>query len=426
MQIQSIEKLLQAVKIRVDSLHEAERRMAERLAPNFNLFDFFRGDENGISLCLACLLDPKGTHGQGHKFLSLFIKQLPPLARGVPNWLSNLPQKILTERATDKIEQNNRRIDISIEWRNGVVGIENKPWANDQDQQLADYARHLQESAKGLGFKDNWLLIYLSDREPDKSSLPPEQRASYRENGNYVEIDYTMLCAWLDECAKESKALVIRVFIEELAKYIRSSVMGELENDVENEVVDLILADQNIEGAFLVAKSFRAAQMKLLERFFAKLRRDLSHSQYTLFQPYESRVFWQSPSDQIIWFAINGNIAGQKKYLCFEFVRPGNSLGWGIKRKDEFANETVDEASWKEINSSMGSCLNRSGRLSPPWWPWRVDALSDEFDGIDVRDWNDSPEPWQAMADGRLANAIVKLACKIYGDVFKGKELLLC
>lgn len=421
MEIRSIEKLLNAVKIRVDSLHEAEQRVAERIAPNFNLFDFFRGDENGLSLCLACLLNPRGTHGQGEKFLAAFIKHLPRLPGGTPDWLIGLPQSVQTEKATDRIERNNRRIDIAIEWRNGVVGIENKPWATDQDQQLADYARQLQASAEAKNAANNWLLIYLSDHEPDKSSLSEKQRERYRESGNYVEIDYRMLCAWLDECTKESKALVVRIFIEELAKYIRSSVMGELDNDVENEVVNLILADGNLEGAFLISQSFRSAQVRLLKKFFTQLRSGLSLCQYALFVPDENKLFVSSHG--ITWFAINGNIPDAKKYLCFQFYGTANRFQWGIKRKDDFAN-TPQNCSWEAINSLMEKCMERKGENSS-WWPWLVDADLDEFDGIDIRAWSDSLKPWQAMMDGSLANAIIKLASKVYGDVFKNHKDLL-
>lgn len=413
---------MHAVKIRVDSLHEAEQRVAERIAPNFNLFDFFRGDENGLSLCLACLLNPRGTHGQGEKFLAAFIKHLPLLPGGTPDWLTGLPQSVQTEKATDRIERNNRRIDIAIEWRNGVVGIENKPWATDQDQQLADYARQLQASAEAKNAANNWLLIYLSDHEPDKSSLSEKQRERYRESGNYVEIDYRMLCAWLDECTKESKALVVRIFIEELAKYIRSSVMGELDNDVENEVVNLILADGNLEGAFLISQGFRSAQVRLLKKFFTQLRSDLSLRQYALFIPDENKLLVSSHG--ITWFAINGNIPDTKKYLCFQFCGAANRFQWGIKRKDGFAN-TPPNYSWEEINSLMEKHMKRKGENSS-WWPWLVDADFDEFDGIDIRAWSDSLKPWQAMMDGSLANAIIKLASKVYGDVFKNQEDLLC
>lgn len=419
MQIRSVEKFLHAVKIRVDSLHEAERRIADRLAPNFNLFDFLQRDENAISRCLACLLDPQETHGQGAKFLSAFIKYLSLPTRTTPNWLHGIPQRVQVEKATDRIENNMRRIDICIEWPDGVLGIENKPWAIDQDQQLADYAIQLQRTASRKGSENQWLLIYLSDQQPDERSLPVAEKERYSKSGNYLEINYQTLCDWLDECAKECKAAVVRIFIEELAKYIRSNVMGLLDNSVENEVVDLILSDANLETAFLISKSFHAVQTRLLEDFFNDLRKGLAASQRSLSIPNENKLL--DAAQKISYFDITGNIPEQKKFLSFEFNGYDNNFFWGIKR----GYGVPRDETWEAINSLMQSSMKREGKLYDTW-PWYADAdPAQEFDGIDVLAWSHSVETWQAMRDGRLAKAFVKLADRVYGEVFKDKEELL-
>ncbi len=422
LQIQSIKQFLQAVKIRVDTLSEAERRVAERLAPNFNLFDFFRGDENGISRCLACLLDPKESHGQGNKFLAAFVKHLNFQAGKLPDWLHGLPQKVEVERATDRIENYNRRIDISIEWSDGVVGIENKPWAKDQYRQLGDYADQLKSTAAAMGGGNNWLLIYLSDHEPDKNSLSDEQRDAYQTSGNYLEIDYRMLCMWLDECAKESKALVVRIFIEELAKYIRSSVMGELKEGVEKELVSLIKEEGNFETAFQVCRAFFAAQDCRLNSFLDDLKIELERqTQHRFILKYDRDELFARKSQ--CGFRILDENPNQYMELGFGFnYKDWQLFYWGIGCVEVVCR---DEERRGQIAAEMNASFTPRGKTEGRW-AWWIYADNEGFGGIEnINNWSESLEPWQAMADGRLVNAIVKIACKVYGEVFKGKESLL-
>lgn len=419
MQIRPIENFLQAVKLRVESLIEAERLVSERLAPNFNLFDFFKGGENEISRCLACLLDPTETHGQGNKFLKAFVKHLGCQLGQVSDWMCGSPRSVQTERATDRIENSSRRIDIAIEWSHGILGIENKPWAIDQDRQLEDYALQLQTVALGKGFEKHWLLMYLCDHQPDPSSLSNELRTAYQASGNYVEINYQMLCAWLDECAKESKALVVRIFIEELAKYIRSSVMGELDKSIENEVAKLIL--ENYETAFQISRAFGAAQNQLLNRFFSDLENELGKQNHHKFILRLDKDSLDPKKGRCSFSILDGNF-DQKKSLAFEFEGSGFSqFFWGIARQDSTVskNET-----WPEIMTEMNTGLKRQGRMTDvwPWWVWAEPA---DFGGIDIRNWSNTPAPWQAINDGRLVRAIVEIACNVYGEVFKNKEQLL-
>ena len=49
---------------------------ANKLAPDFNIFNYMRGDEMGLSRCIASLLNPTETHGQGNWFLKEFLKRI--------------------------------------------------------------------------------------------------------------------------------------------------------------------------------------------------------------------------------------------------------------------------------------------------------------------------------------------------------------
>ena len=74
--MENLQNLLNKVNAKVQALKTAKQLYGEQLAPNFLVFDFVNTNEIGLSGILACLLDPKGTHGQKTLFLESFIKKM--------------------------------------------------------------------------------------------------------------------------------------------------------------------------------------------------------------------------------------------------------------------------------------------------------------------------------------------------------------
>ena len=161
--------LLKNVFFNVSTLQQARNRFADQLAPDFRLFDYLRTDEYGLSRCLVDLLDPQGKHGQGRVFLDLFLARIEAAA-----WVgSDRCHSVVAE----KVIENGRRIDIYLKFDSGVIGIENKPWAGDQNQQLKAYADWLKKDANDR----NWLLIFFSNRDPSEKSILKEERAEHTD-----------------------------------------------------------------------------------------------------------------------------------------------------------------------------------------------------------------------------------------------------
>ncbi len=195
---------------------EVKKYTDRYLASDFNLIELFVTREEDLSRAIAVLLDPIGGHGQGTVFLKKFLDRL-----GVSTDSNPEKATVRTEASTD----TGRRIDVLIEFADGFkIGIENKPWAGDQESQLKDYADHLAKTTGG-----NYKLVFLGGyrKEPSEWSIPKGERQRLEEDGKLICVDYTgFLLPWLRECLKECEADKVRWFIRDFIAWIESNFRG--------------------------------------------------------------------------------------------------------------------------------------------------------------------------------------------------------
>ena len=205
----------------------AQRAQAEldrRAAPRFSLFDFFHERETDLSRVFGGLLDPSGTHGQGDTFLRLFLDEVRGVLDG--EVLGRFPagnlrdSRVYLEHHTD----TGRSIDIVVRVRGDTwIGIENKPWAGEQPNQVSDYLKYLRTRAGSDTDPDAW-LVYLSGDGKRPETLPddPEDRIRcptlpYRG----AECGSPSLASWVEKCRIECKAERVRWFLTDLFEYMR-------------------------------------------------------------------------------------------------------------------------------------------------------------------------------------------------------------
>jgi len=183
------------------------------LASDFNIFEnIISPDENKISDIIAFLLDPKESHGQKDIFYKKFVEILE-----IKQNINYEKLSISRESPTLYIENSRRRIDITIDHdRRFAIGIENKPWAGEQIDQIKDYSEDLRKE-----YKDNYILIYLSGNGSEPNSISKEKREYLKRNNKLKSISYSIeLKFWLEECYKECKADKIRWLLNDLISYI--------------------------------------------------------------------------------------------------------------------------------------------------------------------------------------------------------------
>ncbi len=212
--------LAPAVRIAQRAQAELDRRAATR----FSLFDFFHEREEDLSRVFGGLLDPGGTHGQGDTFLRLFLDEVREVLDGEVKErfpAGNLRNsRVYLEHRTDE----GRSIDIVVRVPSGAwIGIENKPWAGEQPNQVSDYWEYLHTKADRETDSEAW-LVYLSGDGNQSETLPekPEDKMRcptlpYRG----AERNSPSLENWVEKCRAGCEAERVRWFLTDLLEYIR-------------------------------------------------------------------------------------------------------------------------------------------------------------------------------------------------------------
>ncbi len=213
-------------RVEYKAYKKIKREVDRYLSTDFNFIEILSPDENKISDLIKILLEPNGIHGQGTKFLELFIKTLSKNTG--KNFNYNLSTaKILREKSTILLEKEkqNRRIDLFIDLGKLVIAIENKPWAGEQQEQLEDYFEYLQRLMKKENIHD-FLLIYLHGTGEKPTSIKKELVENNKDKLLFTSYQ-KLLKPWLEECYKECESQKVRFFIKDFIDWIDKNFKGD-------------------------------------------------------------------------------------------------------------------------------------------------------------------------------------------------------
>jgi hypothetical protein len=231
----AIESGIRAIALEIPRC-DAERHGAELYgAPRFSVFSLFGDRETTLSRVLADLLDPSGSHGQGLVFVNALLEMLE-LDR-----LSRLDRSVsVRTEAPVSVEgrDTSRRIDILIETADFLIGIENKKWTGQSENQLADYWTHLKKEA---GTSRKPILIYISSEDPGNSSL-------FQVPYHHADEEVPSIARVLRIARRDIKAARINDFIEDFSGWIDRTFarIGGGEMDIYREtIVEAIRRDRN-------------------------------------------------------------------------------------------------------------------------------------------------------------------------------------
>lgn len=385
-------RMLGEVDFEIRVVRDVARRLAASTAPNFSVFDFVRTDEMGLSTCLAALLDPNGAHGQGSTYLRQFLQILE--AEEHDGWFDDLNSAtVLTEAPANDM----RRLDIHVKLSGGrAVGIENKPWAGDQNLQLSDYASFLERTSRPAG----WKLVYLSDRAPSERSIERDRFNDLIETGRLKLVSFHVLACWLATCLRLTKPNNVRSFLEQMEQFIRQRMCGEVDMSESETVREIVLGSQGtLRAAILVGKTLNSVKRHLLDHClrgpFEKAMHDIGLTP----------VWDQSLLEMRIYTGFGTRFAPDAAgYLRFEFERAGlNGLFWGIRRTQKLENGTPNHPAATALYKTMAQAFGRGG--ASDYWLWySTDVTSIGTGDTRIsRDWDRDEIPWLRMQELTLA-----------------------
>ncbi len=229
----ALERFFSEMRGRLKTAESMRAVIARESSPDFNLLHALGIGEVHLSRLLARLLDPKAEHGQGSLFLHGFLElcRTPDVTREGGAVLPDLePLNRVTVRLEHQTDRR-RRIDILLRSGDGrsAVGIENKPWAGDQKDQLADYCGYLEGA-----FPGRWLLVYLVG-DPERP-IPVEseriRKVTYDELAKCLE-------ATLGRIRSPIAAASTRQFLHYIERKFRGGWSLEAMTDIE-QIIDAV------------------------------------------------------------------------------------------------------------------------------------------------------------------------------------------
>ena len=242
-----LEEFSLSLRQKLQIYRREKRRWDPFLSTDFNVVSEFIildkknfPKENRLSDIIACLLDANGSHGQGSKFLDGFLKclykknhidiaseQRPCFLKHLFNKkrpdrvaeLSGKQPQVKREDPTLNNENQRRRIDITIDFEEIFgIGIENKPWTHESNDQLKDYYSEL----KGEYENEEFCLVFITPNGdcPQTVCKPKE----LIKKGELYCLSYSSdILEWIEECWQLCESDRFRWFLRDFKEYIHNT-----------------------------------------------------------------------------------------------------------------------------------------------------------------------------------------------------------
>lgn len=302
----------------------------------FSAFQYLNLNEVLMSTIFKDLLNPRGKHGQGALFLDEFLNLLE-----IENPVLTERFSIITEALTSHLDSN-RRIDILLNWSNKfVIGIENKPYAIDQENQLSDYSKQLSKE-----FNDNYVLVFLSNRSPDPSSIEKVMAESLTKQKKFIHLGFNDIIIWLEKSKEKVKLPKITHYIEDLINKIKMDVNNE--NRGNSELIELLLnSEENIKATFEIVSSFDGLRTQIAINFVEELKNLLINDE----KAFEFNLEQKESKSYRINLTINRINKEWGEYSCGLFDYDGEGLHYAINLGK--AEKNIQEQIVKELTNLL-------------------------------------------------------------------------
>ena len=381
-------------------IRSRERQLDRRQAPRFNVFNYLREDELGLSRMIADLLDPAAEHGQGTSFLEAMLETLPETNGrfGELHSTAANPIRVVTERQITTGGRIDITVDIPLGSESFCLAFENKPYAHDLGGQLSAYLEFLKEEYRTL-----FLLVYLPPvhREPDEASLPQPDRERWQ--GHFRVMPYLgtegSLRDWFADCRNRCEADGVRWFLKSAELFCKERFGGfTMTTDPGTRFVRDYLSTNpdHLRAALAVHDAWPLVRAEVCERFLkhlCKIVEDRLREEVPDIEP-DFHVRFHYGGDKrysnCLWIARDGwiryddlppNVDGRSA-IRLESYGPGpNWWCWGVRSPKPASGMAEKE---RERRKDLGVKLRNHGLSlteTSDWWP--------QWEGLRrYRDWN--------------------------------------
>lgn len=335
----------------------------------FNVFRICKVDhyETLHSAILSEWLNPSGSHGQGHLFLSLFLHCVDEaFALEFKTETAN----VFTEYSTPE-----GRLDILIEDHAGKgIIIENKIYAQDEEKQLQRYDSFANSKYKKNRYRLFYLTLYGQDASDESGKGVQYGRISYA----------TTILHWLNDCVRESyDKPLIRESLIQYMNLIKQLTGQDMNNNIENAILEEML--QSPDGVAAILKTYPAWEKAVIEKdLFNPLREFVKEREERELHFGVSDTFWNKnawvsfwveiePKLRIVfqfekkgWVDLYYGVVDERPNPNARIVLPGleggnNLWRYGWHYCDNHRNWTVSDIA--EINQDKGNFLNDICRI---------------------------------------------------------------
>ena len=402
---------------RLETARDLERELDRKLAQRFNVLDYLRDDELGLSRIIADLLNPKARHGQGTLFLQTLLS-LEGL-KTTQHWpgLDRNQISVVVER---KIAPN-RRIDIFVhiggtDGQTYCLAIENKPYAGDRENQVKDYLEYLGEK-----YDERFLLIYISPtgEGPPEESIPRTELDKWK--GRFAIMPYHggqenqsdefstlriphSLANWLGTCRKNCEVDRLRWFLRDAEIFCQKKFGGQamIISSERKATFDFVLSNpSNLKTALAVCESWPDVVDHVCEKFLkglcsqietaVKENKNLKKfaSDMRVRCEYGDKVAWGSSISlyRECWTQYpKGELDTDRRRTSITLNNAGRGpYGWGLGVCSPMPSKDMageDKERRKRLDEQLEPKLGRGQRTD--WWPrWDVVKLDE-----DKNNWN--------------------------------------
>ncbi len=365
-----IEQFFSVLQAKRESFAEFMRHFEPTLAPRFNLFDFIYPDENKLSEIIAFLLKQDETHGQGDKFLNIFLDAIG--RSDIYNSTAKVECRL--EKTTDMIEASRRRIDIELKVDDFCLAFENKPWASDQDKQIEAYNEQLETC-----YGNRYLLIYLSGsgEDPSEESVSEEKREALKKSGHLKVFPYRDFISCVNRFKMHCQSDRVRFFLQDFEDYLTIQFGGGVPMYDKEMIKEYVRSSgENLEIAHIISRTMDDIKQELLK----ELKNILGKNWHDLKLEWNIEDLWSKYQN----FSFTKDIWNGYK-ITFEFEGTQcRFFGYGVSKNEE--NLPDIEGIGKD--DKLGA-----GRRSS-WWPW-YRYFEPPYD-----DWSIHHEPWVDILNG--------------------------